>query len=264
MINYITGTLGAGKSMYGARLAGRALLSGKVVATNVRFVDGWVDIVLSKNPYYRMGNKDRKRGLRDDMLRRYAYVPNIWELLSARLHGRGEGRGVMLLDEAHNEVNNRNWADANQQESLNKLTLARKRGWHTYVISQHIDNTDAAIRRIATVHIRCLNWQQMTRVPVIGISPLPFPIFLAQAYAVNQASNVSASKRLYGELYRVGWYARLYDTHEDFDLNAEGEDGALWLPRPSADGVAALAPLPSQDGEAQETDGEPLLVQDSR
>lgn len=262
MINYITGTLGAGKSMYGARLAGRALLAGKVVATNVRFVDGWEDIVLSKNPYYKMGGKDRRAGLRADLQRRYAYVPDIWQLLSARLHGRGEGRGIMLLDEAHNEVNNRQWAEQNQQESLRKLTLARKRGWHAYIISQHKDNTDAAIRRISSVEIKCINWQQLTRVPVIGISPLPFPLFLAQAYATNQASNVSASKRLYGELYRVGWYGRLYDTFEDFDVSAPGEDGALWLPLGSMPVVAPLAAAPpAQEGATAQ--GDTLLVQDS-
>jgi len=246
VINYVTGTLGSGKSMYAARIAARALLSGRVVATNMRFVDGWEHMLMRRAFFYKLALRDRERKQkfwRDDVASRYAYVPEIWTLLGARLHGKGEGRGVMILDEAHNEINNREWQAENQKESLRKLTLARKRGWHVYVISQHKDNTDAGVRRIATTEIKLINWRQVVKVPVIGQPLLPFHMFLAQTFMVNQNSQVvSASKKVASEVFFRGWYAALYDTFEDFDAGLGDDADALWLPRVAGvGGHAALA-----------------------
>jgi len=233
VINYVTGTLGAGKSLYAARKMARALLQGKVVATNVRLVPGFERIILRRSPYYRFARASSKRDYERELLRRYAYVPSIEDLLRARVHGKGEGRGVMVLDEAHNEVNNREWESKNQKESLRYLTLARKRGWHVYVISQHKDNTDAAIRRIATTETRLLNWRQLVRVPVLGTQLLPFNFFLAQTFPLNQVSNMISSQKVMGrEVFKVGWYGQLYDTFEDFDVSDDGDYQALWLPHP--------------------------------
>jgi len=230
VIREVTGTLGSGKSLYGARASGRSLLAGRCVATNMRFVEDWPRLVLRKSPYYKFGSRSSRRHHEREIRTRYAYVPEIWELLSARLHGKGEMRGLMVLDEAHNELNNREWAEENQKVALRKLTLARKRGWEVMVISQHRDNVDAAVRRVATFETKCLNWKQMTRVPIIGVSPLPTPIFLAQTYRINQAKNISASDRMYGEMYRLGWFRKLYDTFEDFDGGVGDDPDALWLP----------------------------------
>lgn len=261
MIHYVTGTLGGGKSLYAARKISRALLEGKVVATNIRLLDDWVEKVCRHNPYWLASRSRSRRAIEREVRTRYAYVPEIEALLSARLYGRGEGRGLMILDEAHNEINNREWAEQNQKVALRKLTLARKRGWHAYIISQHKDNTDAALRRIATIEVKCLNWQQLTRIPVFGVSPLPFPIFLAQAFAKNQASNVNATKRLYGELYRLGWYSKIYDTFEDFDIGGEdgAEDNALWLPlreAPRSADATAFAPVETRSGVDSAVEGQ--------
>jgi len=241
VIHYVTGTLGAGKSMYAARVAGRALLSGRVVATNMRFVDGWEELVMKRTGFYKfvMVDRERKRRFwREEIATRYAYVPEIWTLLGARVKGKGEGRGVMILDEAHNELNNRQWQAENQQEALRKLTLARKRGWTVYIISQHKDNTDASARRIATTEIKLTNWRQVVKVPIIGTPLLPFHWFLAQTFMVNQnASVVSASRKVSSEVFFRGWYSALYDTFEDFDGGLGPDPDALWLPRPIGAGA---------------------------
>lgn len=232
MIRYVTGSLGAGKSLYAARIIARSLLAGKVVATNIHLVPGWEDIVLSRAWFYKTARADKKERYRDEIATRYAYVPEIWNLLGARLRGRGEGRGVMVLDEAHNEINNREWAEKNQTNALRKLTLARKRGWHTYIISQHKDNTDAAARRIATTEIRLLNWRQVAKVPVIGLPIIPFHMFLAQEFLTNQNSYVlGAEKKVSSEVFFLGWFKDIYDTFEDFDGNLGEDPEALWLPR---------------------------------
>lgn len=231
MINYVTGPLGAGKSAFAARRISRALLSGRVVATNVRLVAGWETILLRHAPYYRFAGSRMKKEYEKEVSRRYYWTGDLSELLSLRLHGKGEGRGVRIIDEAHNELNNREWAENNQKQQLRKITLSRKRGWEDYIIAQHKDNTDASLRRVASVEIRLLDWQQVTRIPLLQTKLLPFHLFLAQAFLVNYATVSSAKKPLYRELYPLGWWAKLYDTWEDFDI-PEDEDAtpALWLP----------------------------------
>jgi zonular occludens toxin Zot len=234
VIYYVTGTLGAGKSYYAVRKIARALLSGKAVATNVKLADGWEHLVLSHARYYKIGRRrgDRREFYRDEIRRRYLYEPDPFLLASVRLHGRGEGRGLMVVDEAHNELNNRTWQDVDQRRFLRKMSLARKRGWHVHIISQHKDNTDAAARRIATCETRCVNWKQWLRVPLLRTPLLPVPFFLALTYPLNQDGNaVPGSRVLSRELYPLGWFKQLYDTFEDFDLPDEDQDGpVVWLP----------------------------------
>jgi len=198
VINYVTGTLGAGKSLCAARLIARGLLGGKAVATNMRLVEGWEDIILSHAWFYKLAGAEKKRLYREEMASRYAYVPEIWTLLSARVKGRGEGRGLMVMDEAHNEINNREWEGQEQKDALRKLTLGRKRGWHTHIISQHKDNTDAAARRIASTETKLTNWRQFLKLPFLGTNLLPFPVFVAETFPVNQNGGVVSSGRVRG------------------------------------------------------------------
>jgi len=242
MISYVTGTLGAGKTIYSVRKASRALLEGKVVVSNVRFVDGWESVLLGHHYAYRFASRGTRAKMRREVSERFAYVPEVDRLLSARVHGRGERRGVMVFDEAHNQVNNRDWDKDGQKEALTNLTLARKRGWQVYVVSQHKDNTDAMVRRIATMEIRLVNWQQLTRVPILGTNLLPFPVFLANAYILNVGSNIrSATKPLFRELYGVSWYGRMYDTFQDYGEDLSTASDALWLPVRSSGGAPGAA-----------------------
>lgn len=238
MIHYVTGVLGAGKSYYGAKKIATALLSGRVAMTNMRLVEGWEKIILSHAPYYKFAKEDRRRNFEREIRERYAYVPDIEILIGGMIHGRGEGRGVRVIDEAHNEVNNREWASKNQKLQLRKMALARKRGWDDYILAQHADNTDAALRRIASVEVRLLNWRQLLQMPIFHTKLLPFNLFLAQAFPLNLPGNVRRqNKILWRELYGLGWEKAVYDTHEDFgtgmvdgEWEYESEDTVLWLP----------------------------------
>jgi hypothetical protein len=185
LIYYVTGTLGAGKSYYAVRKIARALMQGKAVATNVRLGDGWEHRLLSHTRYYRLARAHRKPDYRRELQARYLYLGDPFEIASVRLRGYGEGRGLMVIDEAHNELNNRSWQEVDQRAFLRKLSLARKRGWHVHIISQHKDNTDAAARRIATAETRCINWKQWLAIPIFRTPLLPWPLFLALTYPLN-------------------------------------------------------------------------------
>lgn len=237
MIAYVTGVLGAGKSYYGARKIARGLLSGRVVLTNIRLVEGWEEIVLAHAHYYRLAGKKQRREYVKEIRTRYAYVDDIETLVGARLHGRGEGRGIRIIDEAHNEVNNREWLSKNQKVHLRRMALARKRGWDDYILAQHKDNTDMALRRISGVEIKLVNWRQILQVPFFNTKLLPFNLFLAMAYSMNLPGQLRRdNKVLWRELYPLGWEKKIYDTYEDFDSygTVDGEEwdepDVLWLP----------------------------------
>ena len=222
MIAYVTGVLGAGKSYYGARKAAEALLRGKVVATNMRLVPGWEKIVLSHSPYYRASKK--KESFEREIRTRYAWIPDIEQLVSSTIRGKGESRGVRLIDEAHNEINNRTWLAENQRLVLRRMALARKRGWDDYILAQHRDNTDAALRRISGVEIKLLNWRNVLIMPFFQSHLLPFNLFLAMAFPLSGQKHARKTKVLWRELYGLGWQKNIYDTFEDFDIRTVADE----------------------------------------
>jgi hypothetical protein len=95
-----------GKSAYAVRAIAQAFITGRAVAGNVNLVEDWAERVARHNPYTLAG---RRRGvtaaLVKDLRERYHYADTLEELTWAKLHGKGEGRGVLVLDEAHNELN---------------------------------------------------------------------------------------------------------------------------------------------------------------
>jgi len=217
MIEYVTGTLGGGKTLYAVRRMADALLQGRAVATNVALVDGWHLVLARHNPYWWVSGRSRRRAIENDLLYRYAYIERVPDLLRANCRGRGEYRGLKVIDEAHNELNNRNWQEVDQRDALKKLTMSRHGGWRVLIVSQHADNTDAGARRVATVETRCSNLRQLLFVPGLrDVSLLPFTLCLASSYPLNQQTGaVRADKRLRRMFYRPNWCARIYDTFED-------------------------------------------------
>lgn len=242
--------------MYGARSIGRALLHGKVVICNIKLLEGWEKTVLSHNPYYKFGSAAKKKELKDDLYRRFIYEDDVDRIIRAKIHGRGEGRGLMVLDEAHSNFNNRNWANEIQRDGLRQMAMARHRGWEVLVISQHKDNTDMAIRRIAANEIQMTNWQKLTRVPFLGTPMLPVPVFLALGFRMNTTRGVVKSgKPFMRQLFTAGWFRNLYDTFEEY----EEDDSAnvIWLPlgegeryvsRKKADSGEPALLLPGESG----------------
>lgn len=228
MIDYVTGTLGEGKSAYGVRAIALSLLQGRAVAGNVHLVDGWAELVAKHNPKVR--KRDKPEFARE-CERRFHVADSLEELTWLKLRGRGEARGLLVLDEAHNELNNREWASKESKEFLRWLSLLRKKGWRAIIISQHADNTDAGARRLASNEVRMINWQKQTRIPIVGWSPVPWPVFLALTFPCNlPAALFDASKIRRREFFVLGWWRRLYDTHELYGEHDQEDELALWLP----------------------------------
>lgn len=234
-IRYVTGTLGHGKSLYGARAIGKALNSGRVVASNMRLLDGWQEQVLRHNPFYRVGGQKYKREAVREISTRYWYERDFRKLLGARIRGYGEGRGLRLFDEAHLALNNREWDKDDQKLMLKRLSLSRKRGWEDLIISQHKKNTDMAIRRIAFSEIQVVNLQKTILVPVIGAKLLPCRLFYAQEFKLEESNmgGEKLGKRIKWEIYPLGWWRDIYDTNEDYEFADDLDDAGVLLPLPA-------------------------------
>lgn len=240
-IRYVTGPLGSGKSLFAARTIARSLMRGRPVVTNVKLVAGWEHIISGRFLMHKLLRNDRF--LYEENIRRYYHFePDISKVVDVGLacadcgadpgfceHRQREGRGLMVIDEVDNQINNRNWSDKDQQVFLRKLRMARKRGWNVYLISQHMENTDKGARRIALENVRLVNWHQLARIPLLGTPILPFPLFLALTYRNKESLPGSiASERPTGRsLYRLSWHRKIYDTFQDYGFDGLGDDSVV-------------------------------------
>jgi len=116
----------------------------------------------------------------------------------------------------------------------NAASKARLRG----LLSQHADNTDAALRRVCGFQVRLQDQKEQTR--LLGLRVTPWPLFHAAWYPTNIPLGTKA-KPTKVERYFLGWHRHLYDTFGLYHGLAPNEEGdAIELPvggRP----VAALA-----------------------
>jgi len=252
LIQYITGVLGHGKSLWGARHSAQTLLSGRALLSNIElgrhegrvFIPGeWQHEVLRHSPYYRFGTKSSRAYMRREIDTRYQYEPDFEKLVAGRLKGYGEGRGRRIFDEAHNNMNNRDWKDMDQNMVLRRLSLSRKRGWDDAIISQHAKNTDVSIRRIADSEIRIVDWQKIIKIPIFHAKLLPFHMFLAQTFPIEESAVpgvMSVGKRTSSEVYFLGWWRAIYDTFADYEFDDELDSrvDVITLPKPMAALVA--------------------------
>lgn len=203
MIHLVTGPPGHGKSFYCVRTIVRSLERGRWVATNIELHDDWVRTAARANGLRRLlpGRVQSREGVFAEK----AYVTHdLDELVRLRLPGCGrcktckagrrcmrEGRGVMVLDEAHMWLNARTW-DADDsgrgltkaQAVMNRLKIVRffsqhrKLGWEIYLVTQDDANLDSQVRRNFEDHIHLKNMKAY-KIPLIGIRPFPVNVFAA-------------------------------------------------------------------------------------
>jgi hypothetical protein len=240
-LNYVVGPMGSGKSLYAVRAIVDAVTHGRYAVTNVELVPGWEDRVAR---HIARTNPRARRRVRDRVQQLYVYTPELEEALRYRLPGKGEARGLFVWDEGHNDLNNRNWrqraekyaTDRGTDRLLEWATQLRKLGFVGYLLSQHTDNTDAALRRVCNYVVRLQNQKEQTR--MMGVRITPVPLFLAYWYPAHLADGRTRVQPIKVERYFLGWHRNLYDTFGLFHgLASDIGDDVIELP--------ALAALPA-------------------
>jgi len=236
MISLVTGTLGSGKTYWSVRKIEESLRAGKSVATNVRLVDDFAERIAARSPRCWFSKTRRERYVAR-LRRYYFYSDDLDELFAVRLAGRGEGRGVMVLDEAHGWMNSRLWNDNRRLEIVRFFTQARKLGWHVFLITQNENSIDRQVRILFEYLIRLRN---MKRLKLAGIPVLPMNLFLA-IHQWNGAGNAITGR----DWYRLTWQKNLYDTHEiHHGLDDVDAAPGVVLPRPEFDAQASEPDAP--------------------
>lgn len=227
MIYGVTGTPGAGKSYYAVRKVVDSLLAGKLVASNLALRDGWETELAKRSGLNRLvpGRLERKAAeIRD----RSMIVRTLDDLMEIQLAGTEEGRGICVLDEAHEWLNSRLW-DADKelrQRYVDWFATHRHAGWDIYLISQHLDSVDKQVRDRVEFNVRLRN---MKNARLAGFRFLPMNVFLG----VHTWNGGPQTKRLIvkREWFMLDGRRKLYATHRaGYDLVA----GRPTLPRSAA------------------------------
>jgi hypothetical protein len=252
-LNYVEGPMGAGKTLYGVRRIVEAVTRGSYVITNVELRPRWSELVA----YHYAPHSRRKRAKFQTRIESlYCFEEELARAMKYRLPGAGEARGVLVWDEGHNDLNNRNWRERARDHATSRGTDAllewatqlRKLGFVGYLLSQHADNTDAALRRVCNFRVRLQNQREQTR--MLGVRVTPWPLFLAYWYPAHLGLTGQRIPPMRVERYFLGWHRHLYDTFGLFHglANADEEDPDLIRLPPPGVAVAAAQPLPRAGG----------------
>lgn len=236
VIACVSGPPGSGKTFYAVRKVTRALEEGKVVAGNVELAPDWEGRLSRRNwvHYVRWG---ARRKFRREAAHRYHFTEDLEELTSLRLRGKShqEGRGLMVLDEAHNWMNARSWSASDRQAIVRFFSQHRKIGWDVLLIAQHPEMIDKQVRNLCeyNVHLRNLKKARWAGIPI-------FPVNLFLAVWLWHAANRVVVKR---EVFPLSWRKDLYDTaatSHGLSSGLEGTcTGGVWLPSPPEARTAA-------------------------
>jgi len=238
-LNYVTGPMGSGKSLYGVRRIVDYVSSGRYVITNVELYPDWHHR-LAKHVAPLKSARARQK-LAGRLQRLYVYEDDLLQAMRYRVPGRGEARALFVWDETHNDLSNRNWRERQKAHTTSRGTDAtlewatqlRKLGFVGFLLSQHHENTDVALRRVCNWLVRLQNQKENVR--VLGLPVTPWPLFLAFWYATNipQGSTQKAAKV---ERYFLSWHRNLYDTHGLYHglAQLDADSDAIHLPEPGA------------------------------
>jgi len=246
MIAAITGTPGSGKTYTCVKTIVDDLCKGRVVVTNVKLVDDWAYQVVNSG-WRRVLPRSAKEARARELERYYRFVESMEELLlvwvdrpakyARSSEGLCEGWWTVVLDEAHQWLNNRQWKDDNRQIYGSWFAEHRKVGADVFLLSQHMDAIDKQVRDRVEYKVTLKN---LRRVRIAGIPLVPFNYFLAiweWTQGATAGKRQIAKRRFYG----LDWRRGLYDTFQTYGrirgLNA------IVMPRPvNAKGPEAVEP----------------------
>lgn len=241
-ITLLVGAPGHGKSYTLIREIEAAVSHGIPVATNVPLRDDWAYSMARRHTLFgrfRQDAVERKAKL----FSRYVVISSDFDLLlRVRLSGDKEGRGLLVLDEAHRWMNARGWdnamvvsedgeetpmkrgeALAKRLRVINHLSAHRHYGFNVILATQSDRSIDNQARELYEFHSEVRN---MRRLPWFG-AICRFNLFLR----VTRWNDKSRSKAGVNCYWLSKSLANLYSTHALQET--DWPDDAIVLPLPA-------------------------------
>lgn len=245
-LNYVVGPMGSGKSMFGVRAIIEALRRGKYVVTNVSLKEGWSEQVCKRYLGKEWRNPERRARAIALMEGLYVYETDLRVAMRYRVpcamcggntrecgHSgpAQEGRALIVWDETHNDLNNRDWDGAGdtreerQEDKRRKrllirwATQLRKLGYTGYLLSQHHENTDKQLQRVCNNIIRLQNQRNAEGLWVAKVLPQRWTLFLVFWYPAHLATDNGPTSRvppIRRDRYWLPWERNLYDSWETY------------------------------------------------
>jgi hypothetical protein len=217
-VYFITGKLGAGKTLASVGRIREYLLQGRAVATNL---DLNVEHLLPK-------------WQKDINITRLPDKPNIYDLEMLPVPYEGEYNenktGALVLDECGTWFNTREYRDKSRQPLINKLLHIRKAGWDVFFIIQHIEMIDKQVREgLGELIVTCQRMDKLALplvtplLKLVGVNARPPKIHIAIVkYGMSQYAPVVDRWVYKGtDLYAA------YDTRQTFGTNDCGVNSML-------------------------------------
>lgn len=207
-LNFITGQLGSGKSVYATRLGFHYLAMGKLFACNYDLTPyshpyqpdhpstglPWYQTVFEKMKHPKgLASEPRYRfhTFRDIAARAFRFEEQD-DLFDFTVPGnpKHEDRGLLVIDEGALRMNSRDWQQRGQKnkksgrhhlEDLRFMVNLRKMGWTALIITQGYGMVDAQYRDLGPTEIHMRNFAKW-RMPLLNIAASPVPAFVAIHY----------------------------------------------------------------------------------
>lgn len=220
MITLLTGSPGHGKSYTLVREIEECATKGIPVATNVPLREDWPEIMARRHTLFGRWRSEAVQK-KAEHLSRFVFISNDFgQLLRVRLQGNKEGRGRLILDEAHRWMNARGWDNAINEDGtimkraealaarlrvINHLSGHRHYGFDVTLATQSDKSLDVQARELYEFHSEVRN---MRKLPWIGFF-IRFNLFLR----VTRWNDKSKSRAGLSTYWLSKSLANLYDTH---------------------------------------------------
>lgn len=234
---FVTGPVGAGKSVTMVNIMVGYLNEGRPVATNIDVYPEHMPLneIGKQTPVIRLPEEPRSSDLED---LGYAYArPKKTALKTDDDSGYDESKnGCLALDETAFFMNTREWNNPDRAQLIKWLRLVRKRGWNAFLGVQDIESID---KQIVNALCRTICWcyssdsmfsasmgaKGMLVYPLIWIARL-FIRFVLRVPRIHVASYFKGKSKSTGTpcgtKYAWGrWLYKAYDTSQEFDDGKE-------------------------------------------
>jgi hypothetical protein len=232
MITVLTGAPGHGKTYTTIKLIDEFVHAGKPVVTNVPLREDFAYQMARRHTPFGAFRKEAVERKAVKIAELVHVCQGMDEIMRVRFEGDGEGRGKVVIDESHREINVRGSTRGKSEEASKRKKIVayssahRHYGADLYLITQALGNLDLQVRNLLEFHAEVRNFRKM---PLLGwiTRLIPGGQLFVRVTRWNDKAKTKAGVAMYGLSKRL---ADLYNTHSLEAL--DWPDDPIMLPSP--------------------------------